>query len=199
MVAERQADRAGDIVVLVDSNQDLGVDLDTTLRWTVSAAIALTDRHLRAMDRVGILDRGHGVRWLPPRLGRRARQEIVTALLSTSVHAHAGVSPTVPPIDEIPRHATVVALSPLLSDVVAVDITHLRRRGHEVVVIRPTVPNPRREIHPTARRVFDVMNELRANQLRDLGVVVLDWDTAGALAPLLTQAGPALRATRRRT
>ena len=199
MVAERQADRAGDVVVLVDSNQDLGVDLDTTLRWTVSAAIALTDRHLRAMDRVGILDRGHGVRWLPPRLGRRARQEIVTALLSTSVHAHAGVSPTVPPIDEIPRHATVVALSPLLSDVVAVDITHLRRRGHEVVVIRPTVPSPRREIHPTARRVFDVMNELRANQLRDLGVVVLDWDTAGALAPLLTQAGPALRAMRRRT
>lgn len=198
MVAERQADRAGDVVLVVDSNQDLGVDLDTTLRWTISAAIALTDRHLRSMDRVGVLDRGHGIRWLPPRLGRRARHEIVSALLSTSVHGVAGTSPAVPPLDEVPGGATIVALSPLLSDVVRVDLARLRQRGHDVVVIQPSVPVPRREIDPIAIRTFDVMNTLRADRLRDLGVVVLPWDTTGPVGPVIARADPALRAIRRR-
>ena len=97
MVIERHPDRSSNIVLLVDSAQDLGVDIDTSLRWTITAAMALGERHLRAQDRLGLLDVGRNIRWIPPRLGRRHLHTVVDSLLATGGFPLERSTPSRPP------------------------------------------------------------------------------------------------------
>ncbi len=212
MVLERHPDQSADIVIFVDSVQDIGAGLETSLRWTVTAAIALTQRHLRSMDRVGVLDRGAGVRWLPPELGRRALHNIVDALLSTVVlQGRAGDQQTVP-VARIPRGATVFCVSPLISTVVRQDLVVLRRRGHEVIVIQPEMrvsgaqgpgaagsgisapsglgqTGQDRSGSMLAERVFRVGNEVTRRSLTEQGIVVIPWNPNEPLEPTLQRMG----------
>jgi uncharacterized protein (DUF58 family) len=181
MVVERHPDRSSNIVLLVDSAQDLGVDLDTTLRWTVTAAMALGERHLRAQDRVGLVDLGHGVRWLPARLGRRHLHTLVDTLLATEVLAREpGPVDRVPPAS-LPPAATIVAISPLLSEGTLSALVDLRSRHHEILVLKPSIPEPEADVDHLARRIFRVGNELNERWLRDRGVVVIPWSTGDSL------------------
>ncbi len=181
MVVERHPDRSSDVVLLVDSAQDLGVGLDTTLRWTVTAAMALGERHLRAQDRVGLIDLGNGVRWLPARLGRRHLHTVVDTLLATEVLARRpGEGVRVPPAG-LPSSATIVAISPLLSETILSALVDLRSRHHEILVIKPSLPEPEVDVQLLARRIFRVGNELNERWLRDRGVVVIPWSTGDSL------------------
>lgn len=186
MVIERHPDRSSQIVLMVDSAQDLGVDLDTTLRWTVTAAMALGERHLRAQDQVGLLDVGRGVRWLPARLGRRHLHKVVDTLLATEVlprnERHlARVLPTT----GLPRSATIVAISPLLSEDTLTALVELRSRGHEMLVIKPDQPEPESSTTLLARRIFRVGNELNQRWLRDRGVTIIPWQPGEPLEHVL--------------
>ncbi len=178
MVIDRHPDRSSDIVLLVDSAQDLGVDLDTTLRWTVTAATALADRHLRAQDRVGLLDVGRGVRWLPARLGRRHLHAVVDALLATEVLLELDRDDVFAVPANLSRSATIVAVSPLLSELVLTALVELRSRGHEVLVVKPDLPEPDESVSSLARRVFRAGNELNERWLVERGATVIPW-TAG--------------------
>ena len=189
MVLERHPDESSDVVLYVDSVQDVGIDLDSSLRWTVTAAIALSQRHLRSMDRIGILDRGAGVRWLSPKLGRRALHEIVDALLSTAVLRPRGEDLNTVPFARIPRGATIFAVTPLLSTVASSDLLSLRRRGHEVIVIQPQPKPAIAEVSALAHRVFRVSNEVRRRSLTDSGVVVIPWNPDEPLEPTLARTG----------
>ncbi len=181
MVVERHPDRSSDVVLLVDSAQDLGVNTDTTLRWTVTAAMALGERHLRAQDRVGLIDVGRGVRWLPARLGRRHLHTVIDALLATEVlPRHQSDKGFVAP-GKLPKSATIVAISPLLSEITLSVLVDLRSRGHEILVIKPTLPEPPTEIGVLARRIFRVGNELNERWLRERGVIVIPWSTGDSL------------------
>ncbi len=189
MVLERHPDESADIVIFVDSVQDVGAGMETSLRWTVTAAIALTQRHLRSMDRVGILDRGAGVRWLPPELGRRALHTIVDALLSTAVLRPRSIDGNSVPIDRIPTGATIFCISPLLSEVVHQDLAILRRRGHEVIVIQPNAADSASPVDVLARRLVRVNTEIRRRSLSDQGVIVIPWDPREPLDPTLQLMG----------
>ena len=181
MVVERHPDRSSDVVLLIDSAQDLGVGLDTTLRWTVTAAMALGERHLRAQDRVGLIDLGHGVRWLPARLGRRHLHTMVDTLLATEVLVQRPSDGIRIPPSGLPPSATIVAISPLLSETIPSALVDLRSRHHEILVIRPSLPEPERHVDRLARRIFRVGNELNERWLRERGVVVIPWSTGDSL------------------
>ncbi len=181
MVIERHPDRSSDVVLLIDSAQDLGVDLNTTLRWTVTAAMALGERHLRAQDRVGLVDVGRGVRWLPARLGRRHLHTVVDALLATEVLPRRQTEQGYIPPNKMPKSATIVAISPLLSEITLSTLVDLRSRGHEILVIKPLIPEPGPEIGMLARRVFRIGNELNERWLQERGAVVIPWSTGDSL------------------
>lgn len=181
MVVDRHPDRSSNVVLLVDSAQDLGVDLDTTLRWTVTAAMALGERHLRAQDRVGLIDLGYRVRWLPARLGRRHLHTMVDTLLATEVLSRNAQPITRIPPTSLPPAATIVAISPLLSELTLSALVDLRSRHHEILVIKPSQPEPEQTVSLLARRVFRVGNELNQRWLRDRGVVVIPWATGDSL------------------
>ena len=180
-VIERHPDRSSDIVLMVDSAQDLGVDLNTTLRWTVTAAMALGERHLRAQDRVGLIDVGRGVRWIPARLGRKHLHSLIDALLATEVlPRRQGDLGYVPP-SKLPKSATIVAISPLLSEVTLSALVDLRSRGHEILVIKPAIPYPEPHIGPLARRIFRVGNELNERWLQERGAIIIPWTNGDSL------------------
>ncbi len=185
MVIERHPDRSSTIVLLVDSAQDLGVDIETSLRWTVTAAMALGERHLRAQDRLGLLDVGRTIRWLPPRLGRRHLHTIVDALLATEVFP-SDIDPqrAVLPAN-LPPSATIVAISPLLNERTLSMLVTLRSRGHDIMVIKPALPEPEATISDLARRVFAVGNELNERWLRERQVVVIPWKPDDSLEHVL--------------
>lgn len=183
MVAERHVEEAADVIVYVDAVQDIGDENDSTLRWTVTACMALSQRHLRSMDRVGIVGRSSGVRWLEPSLGRRALHTIVDTLLATTTVPISGIFDSTTAID-IPKKATIMAISPLLSQVVIDDLTLLRRRGHEVIVIRPDKV-PTGAVSGTAMRIFRVENEITRRRLADVGVMVVPWDPTSPLEPVI--------------
>lgn len=204
MVLDRHTDESSDVIIYVDSIQDVGADADTSLRWTVTAAMALTKRHLRSMDRVGILDRGAGVRWLPPKLGRKALHMIVDALLSTAVLQPRNTSRHSVPLNLIPRGATVLTISPLLSTVVCADLLMMRRQGLEVIVIEPTLELPSvdglsqaGQQAPLASRVSTVIHEARKRQLVEAGIMVLPWDPSESLEPSLRRLGSSISRFRR--
>jgi len=183
MVAERHVEEASDVVVYVDGAQDIGDGNESTLRWTVTACMALANRHLRSMDRVGIVGRSTGVRWLEPSVGRRARHTIVDTLLATTTVPVIGLFESTAPL-AIPKNATILAISPLLSPVVIDDLTRLRRRGNHVVVIRPDAL-PTGDVSGTAVRIFGIENEITRRRLADVGVLVVPWDPSSALEPVI--------------
>ena len=181
MVIERHPDRSSDVVLMIDSAQDLGVDLNTTLRWTVTAAMALGERHLRAQDRVGLVDIGRGVRWIPARLGRRHLHTVVDTLLATEVLPRRQNMDAYVPPSKMPKSATIVAISPLLSENTLSALVDFRSRGHEILVIKPTIPQPEPIIGMLAQRIFRVGNELNERWLVERGVVVIPWQTGDSL------------------
>ena len=185
MVIERHPDRSSTIVLLVDSAQDLGVDIETSLRWTVTAAMALGERHLRAQDRLGLLDVGRTIRWIPARLGRRHLHTVVDALLATEVFPRdvdpeRAVLPT-----NLPASATIVAISPLLNERTLSMLVTLRSRSHDIMVIKPALPEPEDSVSGLARRVFAVGNELNERWLRERQVVVIPWEPEDSLEHVL--------------
>ncbi len=196
MVIERHPDRSSTMVLLVDSAQDLGVGLETTLRWTVTAAMALGARHLQAQDRLGLLDVGHTLRWVPARLGRRHLHTVVDALLATEVtvrqpQSEQGNAPLELPAN-LPPSATIITISPLLSESTLSLLVALRSRGHEIIVIKPTVPDPADDVSPLARRIFDVGNRLNEQWLRHRGAMIIPWSPNESLQHILSRVIPKL-------
>lgn len=199
MVLDRHPDQSGDVVLLIDSSQDLGVDLDTTLRWTITAATALGERHLRAHDRVGLIDVGQGVRWIPARIGRHHLHTVVDALLSTEVLPHTGIEHRFVTPANLPPSATIVAISPLMSELVLTSLVHLRSTGHEVIVIKPLYDYFADDsVSHLSRRIFRIGNELNEKWLIERGVVVLPWSTADPLEHLMRRAIRSIAGTRGR-
>ena len=189
VVVERHTENASDVVLYVDSVQDVGEGLDTTLRWTVTAALALANRHQRSMDRVGILDRGAGVRWLTPGLGRRSLHTVVDSLLSTSALTATTTELPSLPLEHLGQGTTIVAVSPLLSAVVHSDLALLRQRNLPVVVIRPEIPETSgSSLSLLTRRIFRLQNEVNIRRVRDLGIVVLPWEPHEPLEPVIRRA-----------
>lgn len=187
MVVDRHTEQASDVVLYIDAVQDIGTQLDSTLRSGLAAAIGLQQRHFRSMDRVGVLNRSTGVHWLPPSLGRRAGHIIVDALLSTAVMRDRPGDLATLPHPQLDGRSLILAISPLYSEVVLTDLAQLRHRGHPVAVVvveRPLAA----EVDQVTRRILAVDNEISRRRLGQLGITVLPWSTSAPLDPVLRRA-----------
>jgi uncharacterized protein (DUF58 family) len=187
MVAERHTEQATDVVLFIDAVQDVGTALDSTLRSTVAAAIGLQQRHFRAMDRVGILDRSTGVRWLSPALGRRAGHIIVDTILSARVmHDRSGDLPSLP-MSNLHTRSLILAISPLYSEVFVSDLAQLRRAGFSVVVLQVDRAFGS-DVGLIEQRMARVNATWQQRRLAELGISVLPWDTQLPIEPVLRRA-----------
>lgn len=201
-VTERHPERAADAVIVLDDTAALGPAEDSTLRHAVQAAMALSEGHLAAQDRVGLVALGAPLRWVRPRAGNRQLYAIVDTLLECRLARLSGVG----------RHGslllgglrpgtTVVALTVLADDRVVEVLAELRRHGHHVVAVlvapEPSTGTdgdgtgpPATPVQAWARRLWDLERAARRTQLRHAGVLTVAWD---GVTPLGTLLGPARR------
>lgn len=180
-VNHRTPERAGDVVIVVDSfpdamrrHSEVGVE---GITWVGRTAWSIASAHLAANDRVGIAVEGARTRWLPPRAGRRAKLVIFDTLLH--VTASSGDRTRSIEIGErihVPPSALVVAISPLARPRSLERLTALHASGHAVEVLAldtgsllaaraPTMP-------PTVGRLRQLLFDERVASLRRAGLHV---------------------------
>ncbi len=186
MVTERHPERAGDVVVFVDSFAAEG------LAATVRGSLAVVDRQLAERDRVGLVVFGGSLRLVRPGAGRRQRQRIVEALLDVQpVFSWAEKSIQAIPPHMLPRGATIVAVSPMVDERTLNAVADLRRRRHEVVVLEVSpgswTPAPADPLEGAAQQLWEMDRQARRSRLRATGVQVVQWDDDVPLELLLAR------------
>ena len=171
-VAERHPERNREVVLLLDQ---LGRE---ALVDTVRIVTALSDVHVAARDRVGLVSIGQPLRWVVPGVGERQR----TRLLDAAMDVSASVSQVEPKLDRVPIAAlppgALVAVVAHLSERAEGVVQDLRSRRRDVVVLDLDVPLPRLPTRPTEpRRRMSVLDPLLLRGGRDD-----DWSAPAARA-----------------
>jgi len=199
LVNVRHPDRAGDVVLLLDTSAD---DSDERAPWLPRAgraAWALATGHLRSHDRVGMVGFGGYTSWVTIGGGERAAYALLDKLLSVrpmmtgANRSLAWLPPRLLPVD-----AAVVAVTPLHA-LQAIDVlVELRRHGRRVaaVVVDSTDLLPDDPALDLARRYWVLELDRRVGVLRSAGILTVRWradselDQAVALLAQLARATP---------
>lgn len=140
-VDDRHPDLAGDVTILLDTLA--GGESEAVRRSAVVVAAAVADLQRRAEDRIGLLEIGGALRWLPAREGRRRTELLLEWLAGT--HEHRGFVArdigSIPPA-ALPRRGLVLAISPFVDPRSAPLLADLAARRGDValVVIEPGSP-----------------------------------------------------------
>jgi uncharacterized protein (DUF58 family) len=201
-VTSTYGDRDTEVVLCLDSRQDLGRSPDSSLDTGVRAAAAVAEHYLRAGDRVGLVDLGQRYRVVPARAGRGHLVRLLDVLLDARA-ADDGAR-TAPPAAElagrIGADALVVLLSPLAADASLRTVAGLAWAGRSVVVVDTLPPglrpDPRGEYTELAFRLWRLRRDADLHRLAALGVPVVRWQGAGSLDVVLRDVQRAARAPR---
>jgi uncharacterized protein (DUF58 family) len=204
-VNEYAAERAADVVAVVDTTTDVGPAGRSSLDLGVRGAAAVVQAYLRYADRVGIVALGGRVRWLTPDVGTRQYYRVVETLLASRLDG-SFLEPDLirlPP-QALPPGALVFVFSPLLDPRVIDAIRDLRERGHPVVVVDVlTVEPPVRRAGPwteeqrrVALRIWRLDREVLVRELEVIGATVLVWDETDGVPLERVRLQPLLRGGR---
>lgn len=187
-VTTRSAERAVDVVLVVDVLVDAGPpgrsSCDLALRGCAGTAQAV----LRAHDRAGLIAVGGRLQWLRPDLAERQFYRIADAILAAA-DAFSYLDPDVDriPYSGLPAGARVICFSPLLDTRGVTAIHRLRARGHPVTVVDvcTSEPVPRTAADDLAVRLWRLDRLATRRRLSAEGIPVLAWDGTKALDPAL--------------
>ena len=174
------AERAAEIVAVIDATADAGPPGDSSLDRAVRGAAGIARAYTRAGDRVGVITLYGPMRWIAPGIGQRQFFRIVESVLDVR-RLYSFVSPDVtrvPPI-ALPAGALVIMFSPLLDERAIGIAIDLRERGYPVIVadVLSTSPAPpRRSAGPgLALRIWRLERQALRYRLESLGIPVVGW------------------------
>ena len=184
-VNQFHAERSADIIVLLDAFSDIGNRPQSSLDHCLRAAAGLAMAYLRHHDRVGLMEFGGWVRWTKPAAGPRQYANILQSL------ARVSITPTeflqnlaALPETMLPRHALIIALTPLADERFARTVIRLADQGRDVVLLAVRTDElsepyvPRCANHPLVRRLWLLEREERLRALRGHGIRVTNWSTS---------------------
>ena len=201
-VRQYAAERAFDLVLVLDTAVDAGEPGISTLDLIVRAATGLTQTYLRTHDRVGLITFGGPLRWLAPATGPRQLYRITEALMAVrpdAVERDAGAIEygiDNVPRGMLPRRAFVALLTPMLDDGPLEAVRLMRERGFSPLVVDVLNAEPRGAGGPQAAlavRTWRLQREALRVELGTLGVPVLTWDGEAELTGGLMHAMRAAR------
>jgi len=177
------AERAADVVTVVDTTVDVGPWGRSSLDLAVRGAAGVVQAYLRYADRAGVVALGGVLRWLKPDLGMRQYYRIVETLLRSRLD-DSFLEPELAhlPPQVLPPGALVFVFSPLLDPRALEVIRNLRERGHPVVVVDVLLSEPQPERTRESRlalRLWRLEREALRYGLADLGVTVVPWEDGG--------------------
>lgn len=180
-------ERTASVILLLDAFVEVGTppgSLDRAARvvWSVAR------HHLDAGDRVGLLASGTAPVWLSPVSGRRARWQVLDALLTVGSRM-AGSRPVGSPASgfgpsrtsgvareiALPADAIVLGVSPLQSDAFTATVVHHARLGRPTAVIGVETVDlldavVDDEVERAARRLWSAEVDARAARLQRAGI-----------------------------
>lgn len=200
-VRQYAAERAFDLVLVLDTGTDAGEPGTSTLDLTVRAATGLAQTYLRSHDRVGLVTFSGPLRWLAPATGPRALYRVCEAVMSVRPDRFERDAGTVEhglenlPQRMLPHRAFVAVVTPLLDDRPLAAVRHLRDRGFAPLVVDVLTTEPQaapRSAAALAVRTWRLHREALTLELGSLGVPVVPWDGEGDLTGALQHA---MRAT----
>ncbi|MEL7157368.1 MAG: DUF58 domain-containing protein [Actinomycetota bacterium] len=180
-VTVRHPDRSGDLIFMLDSFCDLGVEENRLVQRAVRAAMSLAESSLGTHDRVGLLDVGRHIRWFRPRLGRLHQARLIDSLLETQIEPGLRA----PRLGQLPLHdldsGSLIVVLTGLTDANMADLpAELRSRGLEVVVLDCAadahLPPPADQYEEWTNRLWRLVRARRIQELRNQGVPVVTWE-----------------------
>lgn len=179
-VTQFAAERAADVVLVVDATSDVGPVGASSLDLAVRGTAGIAQSYLRAGDRVGVVALGGPVRWMRPAPGARQLYRVVEAVLDMRA-GESYVDPSVArlPRTALPAGALVIVLTPLVDVRVIEALRDLRQRAHPVVAVDllRSEPVPRRgsTVEALALRLWRLERIALTVELEAIGVVVVPW------------------------
>ncbi|MDQ6874837.1 MAG: DUF58 domain-containing protein [Actinomycetota bacterium] len=185
------SERDTDVVVLLDALHEVGssggVDgAASSLDTAVRAAGAITEHYLDTGDRVGLVEYGARLRFLPPMAGRIQVRRALDWLPQVAVWpegADAGVRLLGPRV--LPPHALLIVLTPLVDERTTTILATLAQRAQSVVAVDTMPPGvrppPEGEWSELAWRLWQMEREAVIGRLREVGVPVVRWEGTGSL------------------
>jgi uncharacterized protein (DUF58 family) len=197
----RHPERAGEVVLLLDTFAEARDGNAGTLDAAVRAAATLAREHLGRRDRVALVDFGGTLQWLEPGSGVIALYRIIDALLASEVaFSCAWREATTIPRRVLPPGALIIAISPLLDERSLRLITELRSQGRDLIVLEvspvshtaPAADAP----DALAVRLWRLHRDAVRARLRAAGVAVAVWDDREVLAPALEEVSSFRRTAR---
>jgi uncharacterized protein (DUF58 family) len=200
-VTATYSDRDTEVLLVLDSAQDLGRAPESSLDIAVRAAAAVAEHYLRAGERVALVDLGRPQRSVPARNGRNHLVRLLDVLMDARPKREAGLTPSVADVTGYgSASALVVLLSPLSTAAALAAVASLARSGRSVVAVDTLPldlrPDERSDWTPLAFRLWRLRRDVDLERLRELGVPVVPWRGAGSLDAVLRDAGRAARAAR---
>jgi uncharacterized protein (DUF58 family) len=192
MVNQRHPERSTDVVLFLDSFQDVRGAAGGTLDRAVGAAASLAAAYLRQRDRVGLVSFGGFVQWLPPSGGQAALYRLLDTLMETQVFATAAWKGIrhLPP-RTLPAKALIVALTPLVDERGVAALFDLLARGYDLAVvdISPLTHAGRADGDwgDLARRLWALERETLRHRYQRLGAAVVEWTDAVHLQQVLLE------------
>ena len=190
------AERAQNVVLIVDASSDVGEPGTSSLDLAVRAAAGIAQCYLAARDRIGLVIYGGHPAWVSPATGQRQFHRLADlTLASPAAHGPVG-SLTRLPRAALPPGALVLVLSPLLHPSLIEALRDLRERGCTMLIVdvlnagpeqvagrRPLRPvrGSLAAIAPLAQRVWTMEQQAIRFSLRELGIPVVHWDGRGGL------------------
>ncbi|HEX7189696.1 MAG TPA: DUF58 domain-containing protein [Actinomycetes bacterium] len=204
-VRQYSAERAFDLVLVLDTSADAGETGGSSLDLTVRAATGLATTYLRAHDRVGLVTFGGPLRWLTPATGPRQLYRVSEAVMTVRPDEAERDAGAVRfgladlPRSMLPGRAFVCVVTPRLDDRPLDAVRLLLDRGFAPLVVdvltsEPSLPVPawprrrRRAPDDLALRTWRMQREALTGELASLGVPVVPWDGEGDLTGALLHA-----------
>jgi uncharacterized protein (DUF58 family) len=176
-VNEFAAERAAEIVALIDATADAGPPGDSALDRAVRGAAGIARAYTRADDRVGVITLYGPMRWIAPGIGQRQFFRIVESVLDART-LHSYVSPDmarIPPT-ALPAGALVIVFSPLLDERAIDAVIDLRERGYPIIVTDVLGTSPGAPARPgLALRLWRLERQVLRYRLESLGIPVVGW------------------------
>ena len=178
------AERAQNVVVLMDVSTDVGEPGHSSGDLAVRAAAGTAMRYLAARDRVGLISFGHRLEWIAPAAGRRQADRIMNLIMTTWTDGHPLEMVSALPHTALPPGALVIVFSPLLSLRLIEALRELRERGFAAIVVDVLLAEPGgragtgryRAVAELARRIWRMEQEAIRFSLREIGIPVVAWD-----------------------
>jgi uncharacterized protein (DUF58 family) len=201
-VTERQAERNGDLILVMDSVVVPGTGMDEAIARVVRIVASLVKSYGGRRHRLGLVSLTGFVRWFGLDSGSVHQHRLLAAVMATQ----AVTDPVWTAVDRVLGRVArppsmVVFVSPLLDDEFVGRMRSLARAGMDVLTLSVDVsawmPAPRDRIQVVARRLWAMERQSVLDRLGAAGVAVGEWRVGRSLEEVLEEVEEWRRRARR--